>query len=62
MTKKSQIKQFRDAARALEADESESKFNDALKKVVKHKAVADPMSKDDPEALIEWGKRKIQDT
>jgi len=53
---KKQVTGFRKAARDLGADESE-----ALKKVARHKPVADPMPTDDPEALVEWGKRNIQD-
>ena len=60
MAKKSQIRQFREAARAHEADEDESKFNATLKKVARHKPVADPMPKDDSAALFEGGKRNIQ--
>jgi len=37
MTKKPQIDKFRDAARALEADEDERKFDKALGRVAKHK-------------------------
>jgi hypothetical protein len=35
MAKKSQVQQFRDAARKLEADESEERFADALRKIAK---------------------------
>jgi hypothetical protein len=35
MTKKTQIQQFREAARKLEADESEERFDAALKTVAK---------------------------
>lgn len=55
-----QVRAFRKAARELGADESEANFDAALKKVARHKPVADPMPTDDPEALIEWGKRNIQ--
>jgi len=44
MTKKpheSQEKLFRDAARALETDESEARFDDALKTVARQKPKAD---------------------
>ena len=58
--KSSQRILFRKAARELGADESESNFDAALKKVARHKPVADPMPKDNPEALVEWGKRNIQ--
>lgn len=37
MAKKSQIQKFREAARALESDESESRFNETLKQVARHK-------------------------
>jgi hypothetical protein len=37
MPKKSQIDKFRDAARALEADEDERKFDKDLERVAKHK-------------------------
>jgi len=55
-----QVRAFRKAARELGADESEANFDAALKKVARHKPVDDPMPTDDPEALIEWGKRNIQ--
>jgi hypothetical protein len=55
-----QVRAFRKAARDLGADESEANFDAALKKVARHKPVADPMPTDDPEALVEWGKRNIQ--
>jgi hypothetical protein len=41
MAKKSQIQQFREAARKLGADESEERFNDALGKVARHKPTPD---------------------
>jgi hypothetical protein len=47
---KRQVSEFRKAARELGADESESAFDSALKKVAKHKPVDDPMPKNDPEA------------
>jgi len=58
--KPQQIRAFRKAARELEADESEERFDAALKKVARHKPVADPMPTDDPEALVEWGKKHLQ--
>lgn len=57
---KRQVTGFRKAARKLGADESEVRFDAALKTVAKHKPVDDPMPTDDPEALIEWGKRNVQ--
>lgn len=49
-TAPSQIRDFRKAARELGADESEAKFDAALKSVAKHKPVDDPTpNKDDPE-------------
>jgi hypothetical protein len=35
----SQVKRFREAARDLGCDESEERFNEALKKVARHKPV-----------------------
>lgn len=49
-----QVHDFRKAARDLGADESEANFDAALKKVARHKPV------DDPEALVELGKRNIR--
>jgi hypothetical protein len=46
---KSQIDKFRETARNLEADEDESKFNDALKRVANA-----PPPKDEPKS----GKRE----
>ncbi|HTQ83751.1 MAG TPA: hypothetical protein VMI47_10835 [Pseudolabrys sp.] len=57
---KSQVSDFRKAARELGADESEEAFDAALKKVVRQKTKDDPMP-DDPKKLVEWGKRNIQD-
>jgi hypothetical protein len=37
MAKKAQIDKFREAARALEADEDERKFDKSLERVAKHK-------------------------
>ena len=51
---------FRQAARELGADDSEARFDAALKTVAEHKPVDDPMPKDDPETAIERGKRNIQ--
>jgi hypothetical protein len=59
-TGSSQLRAFRKAARELGADESEARFDTALKTVAKHKPIDDPMPTDDPEALIEWGKRNIK--
>jgi len=35
MTQKSQVQKFRDAAHAVEADESEERFDEALRKIAK---------------------------
>ncbi len=56
----SQVHAFRKAARDLGADESETNFDAALKKVARHKPVADFMPTDDPESLVGLGKKKIQ--
>ena len=51
---------FRKAARKLGADESESNFDTALKKVARHKPMTGPISTDDQENPIESGKKNIQ--
>lgn len=57
MAKKTQIQNFRDTARALETDESEERFNEALRKVGKAKRgpdkLADLIKSDDPEKFDE---------
>jgi hypothetical protein len=55
-----QINIFHKAAQNFGCDESEERFDAAVKKIARHKPVPDPMPKDDPEALVEWGKRNIQ--
>jgi len=40
MAKKSQIQKFKDAARELEADDSEKRFNERLGKIAKQKSPA----------------------
>lgn len=67
-----QSRRFLQKAREIEADEDASAADDLLGKLAKsppepHKGKGalrrsdpDPMPKDDPEALIEWGRRNIQ--
>ena len=43
---KSQAKAFRKAAREPGADESEERFQDALRKIAKHKTVSNPVKKE----------------
>jgi hypothetical protein len=56
---KKQSEQFREAARALGADESSDAF-DRIVARMGQRSETDPMPTDDPEALLEWGKRNIQ--
>jgi len=42
---KRQIEKFREAAREHEADQAEAEFDEALKKVAKHKSVPERMAK-----------------
>jgi hypothetical protein len=42
MAKKSQVQKFRDAARELGCDESDERFEEALRAVAKHKAQDNP--------------------
>jgi hypothetical protein len=49
---KSQVAKFRDAARSLEADEDEAKFNDVLGKIAKAK----PLDQSDKDAIAKKGK------
>ena len=39
---KSQIDKFKEAARDLETDDDEARFDDRLRKIVKHKPVEKP--------------------
>ncbi len=39
-----QLDRFKEAARQLEADDDEARFNDRLKKIAKAKVVAEPVS------------------
>jgi hypothetical protein len=39
---KPQLNKFKDAARALECDDDEARFNERLRKLVKHKPVEKP--------------------
>jgi len=43
-----QVREFRKAARELGADESETRFDAALKTVAKHKPANNPTPNDDP--------------
>lgn len=40
-----QFESFKEAARALECDESEERFDEALKKVARHKPTNEPKAK-----------------
>lgn len=46
MDDKEQVKRFNQAVKELGADESEERFQDALRKVAKHKPAPDPDKKD----------------
>lgn len=41
----SQVERFKEAARELDTDESEEQFNEALRRVAKHKPPPDPLEK-----------------
>jgi len=45
MTSKSQADKFKQAARDLEADQDETRWEDQLKKVAKHKPVEETLQK-----------------
>jgi hypothetical protein len=45
MPEKSQLERFAEAARQLETDDDEAKFNATLKKVAKAKVVEEPVKK-----------------
>lgn len=49
MAKKAQIDKFREAARGLEADEHEGRFDEALKRVAKGERAADKPTPKKPE-------------
>jgi hypothetical protein len=59
LKRSSQRLAFQNAARELGADEAEEKFDAALKKIARHKSVADPMPTNDPEAMLKRAKRNI---
>jgi len=56
---KKQSERFKEAARLLGADEGTDAFDRIIEQMGRTKTV-DPMPYDDPDALMEWGKRNIQ--
>lgn len=52
MAKQSQIQKFRETARAVEADESEKRFDDVLKAVAKKSRVPNPVNSGDSSPVV----------
>jgi hypothetical protein len=46
MAKKSQVEGFRETARALGCDESEERFNQALKRVARHESTTNKQTRE----------------
>ena len=58
---KKQSERFKEAAQALGATESSDAFGRIVEQMGRGKPKDDdPMPTDNPEALVEWGKRNIQ--